>query len=81
MTGRRRALVLGLLLVDIPVLAACSVAGLRYGFADTMRAVIAWRLEHPLAALPSLALAAVLVIRGRRNRARGALEPTPEAIR
>jgi hypothetical protein len=65
---RRRAFLLGLLLVDVPVLAACSIAGLRYGFADTFAAVLAWRLAHPWAGLPSLVASAVLVSTSRPVR-------------
>lgn len=66
MTLTRRML-LGLVLVDVPVLAAVAVAGSLYGFVHTYEAVSAWRIAHPWSFAPSVLLAALLAVRWRRG--------------
>lgn len=65
---RSSTVVLGLLLIDLPVLIAVAVAGAFYGYARTYEAVTAWRLQHPWSLIPSVVLAVVLVVRWRRAR-------------
>ena len=59
--------VLGLLLIDFPVLLAVAVAGYRHGYIATYEDVSTWRLQHPLSLVPSLILAVWLVVRWRRT--------------
>ena len=56
---------LGLLLVDLPVILAVAVIGHKHGYMNTYEDVSAWRLEHPWSLTPTVALAAWLVVRWR----------------
>jgi type III secretory pathway component EscS len=55
------ALIVGLLLVDLPVLLAVAVVGWRYGYARTWTTVMDYRMQHPLTLLPSLAMTVFLI--------------------
>lgn len=57
----------GLLLVDLPVLLAVFVCGFFFGFSHTYETVADWRMAHPWSLLPSLVLAVVLVRRWWRR--------------
>ena len=65
---RSFSLLLGLLLVDLPVLTLALVAGVRFGFRDSFWAISDWRFAHPWSFVPTVALAAVLVRRWWRAR-------------
>jgi hypothetical protein len=56
----------GLLLVDLPVLLIVAVASLRYGFVDSLNAVLSWRSDH----LASYALSPMLLLLLTLRRAR-----------
>lgn len=58
-----RRLLLGLVLIDAPVLVAVAVAGSLYGFVHTYEAVSAWRLAHPWSFAPSVLLAVLIARR------------------
>lgn len=64
-----RPTLIGLVLVDVPVLISIGVLGLVYGFRDTATAYLDWREAHPWSFLVSLA-AVALFIAWRRRRAR-----------
>lgn len=73
MTARRstrsgRRFLVGLAVIDAPVIVAAVVFGSIYGFVHTYETVSAWRLAHPWSFAPSLILAALLVRRWRRAR-------------
>lgn len=53
-----RVSVAGLLLVDLPVALVVAVVGWRYGYRDTLDAVVTWRQSHPWTFVPSLLLLA-----------------------
>jgi hypothetical protein len=64
---RSHLFLLGLLLVDLPVLAAVALAGHWYGYRDTYDGVMDWRLAHPWSLLPSLVLSVWLLRRWWRS--------------
>ena len=54
---------LGLLLIDFPVVVAIAVLGLFFGFAHVYNDVMDWRMQHLWSMIPSVLLAVWL---GRR---------------
>jgi hypothetical protein len=55
------AFLLGLLLIDLPVLIVVIRFGVVYGFGNTYGTISEWRLEHPWSMVPSVMLAAWLI--------------------
>lgn len=60
-----RRWLIGLVVVDLPVLLAVLAVGSVYGYAHTYEAVTAWRMQHPWSLLPSLVALALIVRRWR----------------
>jgi len=59
--------VLGLILIDLPVLLAVAVVGWFYGYQHTYWTIADWRLEHQWTLLPSLILTVVLILKVARR--------------
>lgn len=55
------ALLLGLLLIDLPVFTAVAALGFVYGFRETYWAISNWRLHHLWSLIPSVLLAAWII--------------------
>jgi len=60
--------IVGLIVLDLPVLLAIAVVGAWLGYHHTYDAVTDWRLDHPWSLIPSAALAVWLLIRWKRAR-------------
>ena len=58
---RSHTFLLGLLLIDLPVLVAVAVLGTVYGFKNTYWTISDWRMAHPWSLIPSLLLAIWLI--------------------
>lgn len=65
-SSRLGLFVIGLILVDLPVLLAVLVVGLVFGFSHTYEVVTEWRVEHPWSLIPSLVAAGAIVWRWGR---------------
>lgn len=65
---RSTRFVLGLVLVDLPVLVAAVVCGIWLGFGHTISAVMEWRVEHPWSLIPTAVVFGLLVYRLERRR-------------
>jgi len=57
---------LGLILIDLPIILAVAVIGWQHGYVNTYEGIMDWRTSHPWSFIPSLALLVVLVRRWRR---------------
>jgi len=57
---------LGLILIDLPIILAVAVIGWQHGYVNTYESIMDWRTSHPWSFIPSLALLVVLVRRWRR---------------
>ena len=55
------AVIVGLLLIDLPVFLAVLVVGWFYGFQHTYWAVSDWRMQHPWSLIPSFLLLVWLI--------------------
>ena len=64
---RSHTFLVGLILVDLPVLAAVAVVGAFAGYRHTYTVVTDWRLAHPWSLLPSVMLAGWLAWRWVRS--------------
>lgn len=53
----------GMVIIDVPVLAAIAAVGWFYGFERTYEAIAAWRWQHPWSLIPSVVLAGLFVRR------------------
>jgi len=56
----------GLILIDLPIILAVAVIGWQHGYVNTYESIMDWRTSHPWSFIPSLALLVVLVRRWRR---------------
>lgn len=64
---RSHLALLGLLLIDLPVLLTVAVVGYRNGYVTTYENMSAWRMQHPLSLVPSAAALAFLAARWFRS--------------
>lgn len=64
--NRSVTFLVGLFLVDLPVLVAVAVVGWFYGYVHTYEAVADWRMAHPWSFVPSLLLLTALIVRWRK---------------
>ena len=58
---------IGLILIDVPVLLGIMVASLVFGAGDTFETVAQWRADHPWTYAPSFVALAVLALRWRKR--------------
>jgi uncharacterized membrane protein len=63
---RKTTFLVGLVLVDLPVLITVAIAGWFYGYQHTYTVIEDWRMAHPITFAPSLVLLVVLAVRWKR---------------
>lgn len=61
-------IVVGLILIDLPILVAVLVVGFFNGFGKTYTEINDWRLAHPWSFIPSIIAVVVLLIKWRKSK-------------
>lgn len=65
---RTNRILLAILLVDLPVLAAAAIAGAVVGYDRVWYWIGDWRMQHPWSLIPTAALVLIIVVRMERRR-------------